>query len=320
MSSSRFDRVRVSLTPAGAGVFSLFFPGLLICAVARQRLLLAVSVGAGLVLLANIVMSRVALRRLAVSVRAPSIATVGAPSAVTVELAGDQRPLECAVGLFDTERAWIPALAPVRGEMPVVFGQRGFYESLPIKVQTRIPFGLTSCVRTFKVSLSEPLHVAPATVMTTIPPPPSTGDAANQQGSGESMGLRAYVPGDPQRDVHWPTVARTGTMMVRDRRVETLPTEVAVSMGGDLGDDFELVLGRVRAVADQLLGKGHAVTLTTLDGPQRSPVTGQVRSSQAVAARLARARRPRGLAVVPDVVVGHHLVVSREGTRWQGVN
>jgi hypothetical protein len=133
--------------------------------------------------------------------------------------------------------------------------------------------------------------------------------------------LREYAVGDPLRDVHWPAVARTGRLVVKDRcRIAAVDSvAVALHVAGEDGEDGEVddVLGRARSALEQLLATGYLVYLTTVEragdtssagppaGPgrisrwagRRSPppvqgtvtVTGPVRSRQAINMRLALA-------------------------------
>ncbi|GLI28620.1 hypothetical protein ARHIZOSPH14_28620 [Agromyces rhizosphaerae] len=79
--------------------------------------------------------------------------------------------------------------------------------------------------------------------------------------------LRAYEPGDPLRNVHWRTTARTGTLMVRQFE-ETRRSELVIVQSTDAAhyasdDEFELAVSITASLAVQVLQDGttmHAVT------------------------------------------------------------
>lgn len=337
MTPRRPTRHRWSLTPAGAGVFSLFFPGLLISAVARQPLLVTVSVAAGLLLAANAVHARVAVGRLRVSVTTPPVATVAAVAAVDVDVGGAVTPLECTVAVVPPGSpgrggsAWTPALAPASGTIGVRPGRRGVYAGLTTRVATDVPLGLVRCTRSAVAPLDHPLHVAPPGLPTVIDSIGGRPGDLRMHG-GDPIGIRPYKLGDSPRDVHWPSVAKTGTLLVRDRRPETAVDElrlVVVAPGAEpAGDDqlepgFERSLARARAVAEAELDAGRRVVLTTAepgaDG-RPAPMTEPVSSHNELLCRLARAVR-LGAATVPpgtDRAAGAepHVVVTAEGARW----
>ncbi|MGF1595771.1 MAG: DUF58 domain-containing protein [Acidimicrobiales bacterium] len=322
------DRYRLVLTPAGAGVLSLFFPGLLIAGVTRQRLLVAISVGAGLILVLNAIIARLALRRVGVTVDAPDRATAGQELTVVVAVDGPAG-LECVVGIERSTRPWVAAVVPCRGPVDVAWTQRGTVTHLTIRLQTAVPFGLAAFVRLHHAPLAEPLLVGPAPIAVAVPLDP--GAAADQAwGTGDPVGVRDYAPGDRRRDVHWPTVARTGRLMVVERGGEATTDEMTIVVDAAPGDDLDDVLGRARAAVEALLASGRRVDLTTCEtrpapGPgRRRPavtgtdavaVTGPVADRRELIARLAVA----DAGPVPTPVPGlarPTLVVSPEGLRW----
>ncbi len=89
------------------------------------------------------------------------------------------------------------------------------------------------------------------------------------------VSMREYVPGDDPRMIHWPTTARTGTLMIREhvevRRPEfTVVLDTAASVGTP--DDFEECADVAATLAVHALRTGLDVVVRTTshDHPGRS--------------------------------------------------
>lgn len=81
------------------------------------------------------------------------------------------------------------------------------------------------------------------------------------------VSMREYVPGDDPRLIHWPTTARTGTLMIREH-VEVRRPEftVVLDTGADAGTpaDFEEMVDVAATLAVHALGQGlDAIVRTT---------------------------------------------------------
>ncbi len=79
--------------------------------------------------------------------------------------------------------------------------------------------------------------------------------------------LRAYVPGDALRNVHWRTSARTGQLMVRQfeetRRSQLTIVHSAESAGYSSDDEFELGVSVTASLALQVIRDGTRVSVVT---------------------------------------------------------
>jgi uncharacterized protein (DUF58 family) len=78
--------------------------------------------------------------------------------------------------------------------------------------------------------------------------------------------MREYVPGDDPRMIHWPTTARTGTLMVREhvevRRPEfTIVLDTADAAGTP--DDFEESVDVAASLAVHAIAAGLDVVVRT---------------------------------------------------------
>jgi uncharacterized protein (DUF58 family) len=305
------------LTPTGAGVLSLFIPGLIIAGVSGQRLFGVISVGAGLLLGVNAILARRQLSRLSLRAWGPASADVGQPFGVGLALEG--RPdLECAVGIEHAERAWIPAEVPARGDLVLRLDERGVLDRLRVRLQTSAPFGLTACIQLVEVELDPPVSVAPRSLAAAIPLSLAGPEHGYHPETGEVSGLRPYQAGDRPRDVHWPAFARTGSLLVRNHDGhDEVEVEVVVDTHG-AASGVDEVLGRARYGVERILAAGYRVRLVTVeDGPPEGVVADWVASPVEVAARLARVTHaPAG----PGPVIGSTarcLVATAEGLAWR---
>ena len=68
-------RRRIGLTPAGAGVLSLFAPGLLIAAATHQTVLIALCLAAGMLLSVDVLSARSVSAELTVTLTGPEVMT-----------------------------------------------------------------------------------------------------------------------------------------------------------------------------------------------------------------------------------------------------
>ena len=82
------------------------------------------------------------------------------------------------------------------------------------------------------------------------------------------VSMREYVPGDDPRLIHWPTTARTGTLMVREtvevRRPEfTVVVDTAQHVG--TAEDFEEIVDVAATLASHAVQSGLDVVVRTTD-------------------------------------------------------
>ncbi len=96
-------------------------------------------------------------------------------------------------------------------------------------------------------------------------------DPRQRSRDGDLIGLREYVPGDPIRDVHWPTTARTGQAMVVQREGQHAQ-EVEILV--DPRSPRELAISRATGEVLRQFFWGRAVGLS-LDGRRHAPRGGQ---------------------------------------------
>ncbi len=99
--------------------------------------------------------------------------------------------------------------------------QRGHFDLGPTLVRTGDPFGLFVAERRFPPRQS--LIVLPMILPLSLPEVPagylSGGKVVHQKArdaTPHAVSVRAYLPGDPLKHIHWPATARHGTLMVKE--------------------------------------------------------------------------------------------------------
>ncbi len=156
-----------------------------------------------------------------------------------------------------------------------VFPDRGEARLVSVVVESTFPFGLVRRWRELE-----------ATAEVLVFPRPEPGlakrrvsgrglgrpDRARAGRGGDFRGLREYVPGDPLRDLHWPTSARAGRPMVIVRNQE-VADEVVVDVIEARGPAWERSLSRAAGQILHHAACGHAVGLR-LEGRAHEPRVG----------------------------------------------
>jgi uncharacterized protein (DUF58 family) len=160
----------------------------------------------------------------------------------------------------------------------VLCRQRGRYTLGPISVSVTDPFGLARV--NIRVPDTNDLVVYPQ--IEDIP-----GSELSLQGAGfgdshfkqlyrsadEFYTMREYVTGDDLRRIHWPSVARTGQLMIRqDESTRRSAATVfldnrTASLGSNGSPAFERAVSAAASMGRALLRAGFAVRLGAVDAP-----------------------------------------------------
>jgi uncharacterized protein (DUF58 family) len=250
----------------------------------------------------------VGLRRMAVTVTAPTDATVG--RSLVMEVAVHAGPA-MRLHPLDPSGEWASAGGPVTGEVVVVPGRRGVSRAVTVEVTTGAPLGLVWWRRVVEVPLASPLEVGPRPIETSLDETAFGGAAGSvdvarvRAGHDSVRGVRPYLPGDAARLVHWPATARWGDLMVKEMEDPELPRLAIVAdlrRGGRRAED---AASRAAGLAEAALGRGVPVWLVTAESA--GGVAGEVTSPRQVGRRLARAVA----AVPPDGPIPEGSVVVR---------
>ncbi|HEX2486882.1 MAG TPA: DUF58 domain-containing protein [Myxococcota bacterium] len=242
------------------------------------------------------VLSEAALRRIEVRRRLPREVFAESPVPVALEIENAQRRIPSyAIVVEDLAGADVLAGTPLGRVFVLRLGPgvrqqrayllradaRGPLRFAGFRVSTRFPFGLfakslllEAPAETLVYPAIDALRAAALTAATR-----QVGEArSRQQGRGtEAAGLRAWVPGDSARSVHWRASARRGALLVRDREREEQPElEVLLRTRGRPADAaFELAVRHAASEVVAHLDAGFRVGLAS-DAERFRPDEGHV--------------------------------------------
>jgi len=285
-----FDRrIRVRPTRVGVGYVALLL-GVLVAAVntGNNLLYLVLSAQLAVLVLSNL-MAELNLRGLSVRrILPPEVyagqTAVGAfelrnlrgrVSALTVhieDLGPGDAPTR-AHALVAVLQPGLEAAAPARWHLP----SRGMARLDRVRLWSDFPFGLVR--RYTDLSLPVDVLVYPVPVEGRGSRPVLSVGATREDRSrsgreGDFRGIRPYQAGDPLRDLHWPTTARTGHPMIVQRAATGAP-EVIVRVEDCRGDRWERALSLAAGEVEQHLERGDAVGLA-VEGQVLEARTGDV--------------------------------------------
>jgi uncharacterized protein (DUF58 family) len=153
---------------------------------------------------------------------------------------------------------------------------RGHYGIGPLAIDTTDPFGLAR-VRV-RVDGREPLVVLPEVEDLTTPPEAASGASVGAsrarqllRAGDEYYTMRGYQQGDDLRRIHWPSVARTGDLMIRQDEATKRAAGVLFvdnresSLGQSHGAAFERAISAAASVGMLLANAGFRMRLATSD-------------------------------------------------------
>ena len=195
-----------------------------------------------------------------------------------------------AVSADGMDRVFVPGLSRTESlTWSIDTSRRGLYLVGPSRLEAADPFGLVR--RVLATREPSPVLVVPRVHPVDV----RLGRAqAEEEESGERAGsetfhsLREYVPGDPQKLIHWKSSARAGKLMVRRMVDTTVPWLLVIldvnaraydrpgAMFADFdAEAFELAVEEAASWAWHGCGPGQRVLLVTTAGPGiSSGVTG----------------------------------------------
>jgi uncharacterized protein (DUF58 family) len=225
----------------------------------------------------------------------PHDATVGDPVSTEILVRGRRSPVEVRM-LSAAHPTWYRIDPPDRGTLVAVARTRGVAGAAVFEIRGSAPLGLLGHRVRMVVELRHSLVVGPR-------PEPVEGARFPDRGAVPSAeevvrGTRPWVQGDPLRSVHWPSVARSGELMVKELEPPPAPQVViAVDLALPV-DAAEHAAARGAWVAEEALRRGNVVTLWTIEGDR--PVGARVRSPLEVRRRLAAASIGSRFASPPE--------------------
>ena len=151
--------------------------------------------------------------------------------------------------------------------------RRGRYRWNEVSVKGTDTLGLQSTTKLYETEPAE-LIVYPTPIPINVDIRPSGGIGVSESESGqyrgagiEPRGVREYVPGDPQRYVHWASTARTGKIMVKEFEAGSgltgwffLQRKTGTEIGQGQLTSFEVMCGHARYLAEQFMRRGASVS------------------------------------------------------------
>lgn len=223
--------------------------------------------------------------------RAPQEAFVGDQVPVELVIENRARGTRLSVVVRDPHVApttvFVPAIR-AGGRVTVrtvrVAARRGVVEGAPVEVASTAPFGVAEARRT--IDSSGRMVIFPR-VVSVGRLPFLAGAAARQlvgpgaqRGEGqEFLGVREYRHGDSPRNIHWPSTARRGALVVKEMELERpVGLVIVVDTWADAGaghDEtaLDLCCTVAASAAVEALGTGHDVLLAgAQDGRAGPPV------------------------------------------------
>lgn len=239
--------------------------------------------------------------------RSPSQGWLGTPGPRRTrrERAQDRRRLSAA--------RTVPDLGPGAGatlSIRVPTATRGLLTLSDVGVWCEDPFGLVA----LRITVAPPAHVivypAPAELSHRGRPTgahpgararPATGGATDAVSGDELSGLRPYAPGDRLTRLHWPSMARSGELVVREfvePRAGSLSLLVDLRPSAHSGDSIEKTISGAAAFGLGALDRGLTVELCTSTG-DRVVITPNASGRQT----MLRALALLGPATAPPAVV-----------------
>lgn len=294
---------------AGLGVSSVADPrlGMLLC-------LLPVAL---LVLDAVVALRATRLVRLTAAV-APTDVVVGERFTVTLTVTGSRLPVRLALP-SGAGQAAVVAHPPATGPLNGVAAARGVISHLSLHPVSTGLCGLVSCTRAHAVVLPRALEIGPRPVVPDGPFPALAGgwgEGAVVPAAGGDVvrGVRAYVPGDRLRQVHWRATARLGELVVKEAEEPQAPVLHLVLDLGAGGEPGEEAAGRAAWWAGEALRRGYHLVLTTVEAG--ATVVTPARSPLAVSRRLARAGTGHPTTTRAPAPPARELLVTDHGDSW----
>jgi uncharacterized protein (DUF58 family) len=197
-------------------------------------------------------------------------------------LTGDSNPLVALAHslAWSVPLAELPPGSSTTVRIPVPTSVRGVLTLHPVGVWCEDPFRLFASRAAMGPSahmivcpvpdMAEAARLPAHAVLTGRPADPRPGATPSASVAGDDLSsLRPYVPGDRLTRLHWPALARTGELVVRDF---TAPESGRLALLVDLrpsahgASSFEAAIARTAALGARALADGVSVELCTSAG------------------------------------------------------
>lgn len=238
------------------------------------------------------------------------------PAVVLDLVAGEEEPVP------------IPALASgearqVGYDLPT--SRRGVVDVGPLLVRRSDPFGFARYDQ--RHGDVQRLYVRPRTAELV---PPGSAEARNLDGTTAEVvvrgteafhQVRAYVPGDDRRMIHWPATARTGELMVRQHVDTSLPDLTIVldtRAGSYAGEEFEVAVEITASLAVACTKHRYPVVIHATDGRELEVPQGPAGTAAVLDQFAAIDVRPAAGPVAARITGSGHAVALIAGQLDEG--
>lgn len=235
--------------------------------------------------------ANLAIRGLTFQRFVPEKASVGELVTVELSLYADKKIKRPLITLIDmlpskmaaTERSSSLPVAPafdlpIRTQYRFRPMRRGRFRWKSLQVYGTDALGLVTVNRQYDLDVAE-LLVVPTPMPLELDMPGATGfgiaeaESGQSRGSGiEPRGIREYTSGDSMRYVHWPAVARTGRLLVKEFETGSHNMVAFVmqrTKGTDVGEGanstLEHMCSHLAYLSDRMLRNGSSVVLPTIE-------------------------------------------------------
>ncbi len=218
-------------------------------------------------------LSAVLIRSIRVSSQLPTVADVDTdielPIAVTWPIGGPV--IAHFTEGFTSEKAGGPT--DLQGHLTARAVRRGPVGEVTVTIAAGAFLGLIGFVVDSTLTPAEPVLALPPAIRD--PEIASYLDSISTATEPELIGVRPYRPGDRPADMHWPSVARTDELMVRERVVMPFePPPLTIVATDTSAARIDRTLGLARFAAEQAWRSGVPVTLVTHeDASTEAPVS-----------------------------------------------
>jgi len=238
-------------------------------------------------------------------VEAPTDAHVATAVPIRITLSGRGPGGAVEVRWADSPQ-WHAAQLAQGGSLTLIPAERGIAERLRLELASSAPLEMVRVIRTVELELARPLYIAPVPVAEERPAALLTESGATPRstaatGAGDVVrSVRPYRPGDAAQLVHWPSSARSGSLVVRELEPPTRPGLVLVVELRSRSALVEEAVAGAAGIAESMLRRGGQVLLCTHE--RGGPVSGEITSSLQLGRRLAAATigAPGPPPVAPD--------------------
>ncbi|MEY2424799.1 MAG: hypothetical protein QOI61_371, partial [Actinomycetota bacterium] len=200
---------RLGISPAALVMLGLAVLALLLSRGAGSGWLVVIAsafIGGALV---AAVVAAIGLVGLRVSLQTPTDATAGEVVTFGITVTGLVPQLR-TVTLLALDGSMHASEGRRESRVAVLAERRGLHVAVAVEVRSGLPLGLIRPARRFTIVLPVPLAVGP------VPSVVSLLDALGEDDAADVRTVRAYIPGDAARHVHWRSTARRGELMVRE--------------------------------------------------------------------------------------------------------